>query len=144
MRARPAISLGDSIRQTASIARCESVDTATDHIMVRGRGARFSRAGSLEHLTSGAEALCRPKQAPTLCNSTSLHFAVGTTSPYSNCRSPSASSEQALPLPGMTDAFMSVSALARFGAENLEVLGEVVWSEDLADFGFAFKFWPVL
>src|SRR5258706_14820114 len=44
----------------------------------------------------------------------------------------------------MTNSFMRVSALAGLGAENLVVLGEVLWSEDLANFGFAFKFWPVL
>src|SRR6266851_4483820 len=54
MRARPAMSLGDSIRQTASMARCESVDIATDHIMVGGRGARFART---EDPTSAAKAV---------------------------------------------------------------------------------------
>ena len=40
IRARPAMSLGDSILQTASIVRCVSVAaTAPNHITPRGRGA---------------------------------------------------------------------------------------------------------
>jgi hypothetical protein len=39
IRARPAMSLGDPILQTASIARLVSVATATDHIMLQSVNA---------------------------------------------------------------------------------------------------------
>src|ERR1700687_2262525 len=47
IRARPAMSRGDSILQTASITRCVSVATATDHIMLQSANASRGVASRL-------------------------------------------------------------------------------------------------